>query len=228
LPPLPEGTDEKREERETVKVDEDIRHRRTLKMTPSHEFLSGHWELVSEDPCGLNHECNPGKNAKERSNRHELQNVRSDQKYAEKRPVQINLDMVAAALNAETPQCSQKTWRTTFVPQYKDRDIKQGDEIIARSRPKNFLIATSNAHLKFRSVAKWTNRSVSMKAVPEEYRTLRDALYIFSTTSLNFTSIILRPHPGNNSRLCKNPLNNSSSAIFFRLYRRLARTVYTV
>ncbi|KAK6058288.1 hypothetical protein COOONC_04144, partial [Cooperia oncophora] len=52
----------------------------------------------------MSHECTAAKYTEERGNRHvfkELQKVRRDPAYAEKKPVRVFLDMVAAPLEAD-------------------------------------------------------------------------------------------------------------------------------
>ncbi|KAK6018576.1 hypothetical protein OSTOST_15834, partial [Ostertagia ostertagi] len=106
------------------------------------------------DPCRMSHECEAGKYTEERGNRHvykELQKVRSDRTFAEKKPLQIYLDMVTATLDAD--------------------DEEMEDSIRAAVRRSGYQ---ARRRVIARSVGVWVNRSVNMECVPPEFRTLSD------------------------------------------------------
>ncbi|KAK6012061.1 hypothetical protein OSTOST_22797, partial [Ostertagia ostertagi] len=110
------------------------------------EFLS--------DPSELSHECTPEKYAEERGNRavyEELQNVRSDCAYAEKKPVQIYFDIVAKDRNVDNEEME--------------------DAIRAAIRRSGYQ-ARKQAIVK--SLGKWVDRSATMENVPREFQILQD------------------------------------------------------
>ncbi|KAK6061510.1 hypothetical protein COOONC_00815 [Cooperia oncophora] len=89
-----------------------------------------------------------------------MQKVRKDPTYAEKKPVRVYLDMLAAPLEADNGPI--------LIPEEMEASIRASIRRSGyQSRRRVISRFTSGAGV-------WTDRSVTMDRVPLEYSTLRD------------------------------------------------------
>ncbi|KAK6056165.1 hypothetical protein COOONC_06333 [Cooperia oncophora] len=121
-----------------------------------------------------------------------MQKVRKDPTYAEKKPVRVYLDMLAAPLEADNGIMQT---RPILIPEEMEASIRAS---IRRSgyQSRRRVISrciTSVEHFISCSLLSgagvWTDRSVTMDRVPLEYSTLRDGSSFLQHHSQDFISI---------------------------------------